>query len=169
MRTYIHACIHMCIHARRPRSALSILTFKDEPVQNDAPIYLKYYRNFGKKSTLGCTCGQKNNPKVWPVRPQPACMCGQKCFFRPEIFISKTLPKLVPSVDQYWYQYWRVLCTGTSTSRYQYLTTGTTKVSTWSNGAACTQLFPRKLRNATWACKINFKFFNRCRTLSELE
>ena len=89
-------------------------------------VQVLQYRVFGKGSTLGCTCGQKNNPKVWPVRPQPACMCGQKCFFRPDIFISKnttktgtfSIPVLVPvlpsTLDRYQYLPVR---TGTGTSK----------------------------------------------------
>jgi hypothetical protein len=52
-----------------------------------------YYRDFGRKTTLSCTCGQKNKPKVWPARAQPACMCGQKWFFGPYIFILKNSTK----------------------------------------------------------------------------
>ena len=55
-------------------------------------------RNVGNKTTIGCTCGQKYNPKVaWLLLSQPACMCGQKCFFRPEIIIlTRSIPVLIP-------------------------------------------------------------------------
>ena len=87
------------------------------------------YPHCNVKITPGCTCDYN----LWQQPSSRVAGVTSKMLFLDQKYLYwKTVTKLVPSVYQYWYQYWRVLCTGTSTgtSRYRYLTTGTTTSGT---------------------------------------
>ena len=79
-----------------------------EPPQKFTVILVKYplwAARVAKKTTQKCGLFVPN---------QPTCV-AKSAFLGQTYLYRKTPTKMVPSVYQYWYQYWRVLCTGTGT------------------------------------------------------